>query len=63
MYRDRERTPDFRRVPFGSFVTSQPQRQPGTLHLFEIEPSVITGAIDPKVPIGTKGLLPKVIWL
>lgn len=55
----KEITPCFLRMPLGSFVTSQPSRQPGTIHLFDIEPSVITGAIDPKTPIGMKGLLPK----
>lgn len=43
----------------GSVVTNQPRRQPGTSHLFDIEPRVSTGATDPKTPMGTKGLSPK----
>ena len=60
--REREMTPDFRRMPLGSLITSQPSRQPGTSHLFDIDPSVITGTIDPNTPIGTNGLGPKVRW-
>lgn len=52
-------TPDFSRMPFGSAVTSQPSLQPGTIHLFEIDPRVKTGAMDPNIAIGTNGLLPK----
>jgi hypothetical protein len=55
-------TPNLRRMPLGSLVTIQPSRQPGTIHLFDIDPSVITGTIDPNAPIGTNGLLPKVRW-
>lgn len=58
----RGRTPDLQRMPLGSLVTSQPSLQPGTIHLFDIDPSVITGVIDPNTPIGTKGLLPKTRW-
>lgn len=58
--RERESTPCFSRMPLGSFVTSQPSRQPGTIHLFEIDPTVTTGTIDPNTPIGTNGLRPKV---
>ena len=60
--REREMTPDFRRMQLGSLITSQPSRQPGTSHLFDIDPSVITGTIDPNTPIGTNGLVPKVRW-
>ena len=49
-------------MPLGSVVTSQPSRQPGRIYLFDIDPSVMTGTIDPNTPIGTNGLLPKVIW-
>lgn len=63
--RARERgeiTPNFRRMPLGSVVTSQPSLQPGTTHLFDIDPRVTTGTIDPNAPMGTNGLLPKVRW-
>jgi hypothetical protein len=49
-------------MPLGSFVTSQPIRQPGTIHLFDIDPSVRTGTVDAKTPIGTNGALPNVKW-
>lgn len=45
--------------PLGSHVTNQPSRQPGTIHLFDKDPRVRTGTIDPKIPIGTNGLFPK----
>lgn len=57
-----EITPWFLRMPFVSLVISQPSLQPGTIHLFDIDPTVTIGAIDPKIPIGTKGLFPKVRW-
>lgn len=56
-------TPDFLRTPLGSIVAIQPSRQPGTTHLFDIDPRVKIGVIDPNTPIGTKGLLPKHRWL
>jgi len=40
-------------------MTSHPSRQPGTIHLFDMDPSVTTGVIDPKTPIGVKGFFPK----
>lgn len=46
-------------MPVGSLITNQPSRQPGTNHLFDKDPRVKTGAIEPKTPIGTKGLAPK----
>jgi hypothetical protein len=46
-------------MPDGSLVTNQPSRHPGTIHLFEREPRVRTGTMDPKTPIGTNGLRPK----
>uniref|UniRef100_A0A7C9DA70 Uncharacterized protein n=1 Tax=Opuntia streptacantha TaxID=393608 RepID=A0A7C9DA70_OPUST len=46
-------------VPLGSVMANQPSLQPGTSHLFDNEPRVKTGAIDPKVPIGKNGVLPK----
>jgi len=46
------------KVPDGSFVTNQPSLHPGTIHLLESEPRVRTGTVEPKTPIGTKGLLP-----
>lgn len=45
--------------PLGSQVTNQPSRQPGTIHLFDKDPRVRTVTVDPKTPIGTKGLSPK----
>lgn len=44
----------------GSLITNQPRRQPGTNHRLDKEPIVKTGTIDPKTPIATKGLSPKV---
>ena len=49
-------------MPLGSLVTSNPSRQPGTSHLFDIDPRVITGTIDPNTPISTNGLVPKERW-
>ena len=60
--RKREMTLFFRRMPLGSLVTSHPSRQPGTSHLFDMDPSVRTGTIDANTPIGTNGLVPKVRW-
>lgn len=48
-------------MPLGSWVTSHPSRQPGTMNLFDKEPSVTTGTIDPKFPIETKGFFAKAI--
>lgn len=36
----------------------QPILQPGTTHPLDMDPSVITGAIDAKIPMGIKGLSP-----
>lgn len=41
------------KMPLGSLVTSQPSRQPGTIHLFDIDPRVMTGTVDPNTPIRT----------
>lgn len=60
--RDEESTPCFIRMPSGSLVTSQPSLQPGTIHLFDIDPTVTTGTMDAKNPMGTNGLLPNVRW-
>lgn len=49
----------FLNVPQGSVVTNQPSRHPGTIHLFDREPRVRTGTVDPNTPIGTNGLSPK----
>jgi hypothetical protein len=54
----RELTFGFLKEPDGSFVTNQPSLHPGTIHLLDKEPRVRTGTIDPKTPIGTKGLSP-----
>ena len=50
------------KMPSGSHVAIQPSRQPGTSHLLDIDPKVITGAILPKTPIGLKGLSPNAKW-
>jgi len=39
-------------------VAIQPVLQPGTNHLFDKDPIVITGTIDENTPTGTNGLLP-----
>ena len=57
--RERERTLGSRYMPLGSLVTNQPSRHPGTIHLFDRDPSVRTGTSDPKTPIGTNGFFPK----
>ena len=49
----------FLNVPDGSLVTSHPNRPPAPTHLFDRDPRVRTETVDPKTPIGTKGLLPK----
>jgi len=54
----RELTFGFLKVPDGSFVTNQPSLHPGTIHLLDKDPRVITGTVEPKTPIGTKGLAP-----
>lgn len=59
---DRELTLASFKMPFGSHVAIQPSRQPGTSHLFEIDPKVITGTVFPKTPIGIKGLFPNAKW-
>lgn len=45
-------------MPLGSQVAIQPSLQPGTAHLFDIAPKVITETVSPKTPIGTKGVVP-----
>lgn len=60
--RKTERTFGFLNIPLGSLVTNQPSRHPGTIHLFDKDPRVRTGTIEPKTPIGTNGLLPKARW-
>ncbi|KAF5787175.1 hypothetical protein HanXRQr2_Chr10g0449841 [Helianthus annuus] len=45
-------------MPLGSVVTNHPSLQPGTNHLFDNEPSVRTGTMDPNTPIGTNGFSP-----
>jgi hypothetical protein len=50
------------KMPFGSQVAIQPSRQPGTSHLLDIAPKVMTGTVLPKTPIGIKGLLPNAKW-
>jgi hypothetical protein len=50
----------FRNTPLGSLVTIHPSRHPGTAHLFDMDPSVNTGATAPNTPIGTNLLSPKV---
>ena len=57
---EKECTPVFFKIPLGSWVTIQPSRQPGAHHLFDIEPSVITGTTEQNIAIGTNGVLPKV---
>ena len=61
--KDKAPTPDCWKMPLGSHVTIHPSRQPGTIHLFNIDPSVRIGTIDPKTPMGTNGLLPNARWL
>lgn len=60
--KDEKQTPYFLRMPLGSQVAIQPSRQPGTIHLFDIDPRERTGTMDPNSPIGTYGLLPNAIW-
>lgn len=55
-------TPSSWRISFGSNFAIQPTRHPGTIHLFESEPIVITGVIDPKAPIDTNGESPYTRW-
>lgn len=57
--RERGTTLGLRNIPDGSVVTNHPSLHPGTIHLFESDPRVRTGAIEPYLPIGTKGLSPK----
>ena len=50
------------KMQFRSHIAIQPSRQPGTSHLFDIDPTVITGTVSAKIPIGIKGLFPKAKW-